>query len=643
MNASQPLPVQAGLALATVVLAALAPDPADTAAEARWLQQCRTRAGDAAEDPLGFLRDWIHAPGEADRGLHELARMLGLATAEVIALALVAEVERDPMAGRAVAWLQTPVGGSRPTLGLLAAVAARIEKTEPALALALLASGRAVAAGVLRWEAEQRTLPESTLRMPAPLALALAGLPSSWPGVQSGLPDPPLLPPSVGEQAARLAATLGGDGGALVIRSGYPREARAAAALFARTLGAQPAYFSEEPPPAGIGAWLWLTGHIPVFAVEMAPGETRNLKPLPGYPGPVLVLSGIDGSLRYGDMPATRWELAIPACEERIALWQAATGDPLLSARLGREHRLPAARIEELARAGQREARLQGGTLDPQTVAAAARGSGAIDLGHLAQLRPQVVDDEALVLAPPIRQSLEQLLARCRHRDGLAEPLGPAVRARYRPGVRALFVGPSGTGKSLAAVWMATRLGLPLYHVDLASVASKYIGETEKNLAQLFERAEHANVVLLFDEADALFGKRTDVRDANDRYANNQTNYLLQRIEAFDGLAILTSNSRSRFDSAFSRRLDAIIEFPAPAAGERRALWLAHLGGHHRLGPADLNQLAGACDLAGGHIRNAVLAATAASDGPVDFAGLRQAVEAEYRKLGRGLPTGLGG
>jgi len=248
------------------------------------------------------------------------------------------------------------------------------------------------------------------------------------------------------------------------------------------------------------------------------------------------------------------------------------------------------------------------------------------------------------VLPPTTRREIEALAARCISRDALADSLGPAARARYRPGVRALLVGPSGTGKTLAVAWLATRLALPLYRVDLASVTSKYIGETEKNLAQLFARAEHAEGVLLFDEADSLFGKRTDVKEANDRFANAQTNYLLQRIESFEGIAILTSNSRARFDSAFTRRLDAVIEFPPPGPEERRALWLAHLGSAHTLGAAALNRYAANCELAGGHIRNAVLAAAVAARAharPISEADLTTALTAEYRKLGKALPTAL--
>jgi len=150
--------------------------------------------------------------------------------------------------------------------------------------------------------------------------------------------------------------------------------------------------------------------------------------------------------------------------------------------------------------------------------------------------------------------------------------------------------------------------------------------------------------VLLFDEADSLFGKRTDVKDANDRFANQQTNYLLQRIESFEGIVLLTSNSRARFDPAFTRRLDAILEFPTPGPEERRALWLAHLGDAHSLDAAALNRLAAACDLAGGHIRNVVLAAAARArlqDSAIGEAEIAAAVAAEYRKLGKPVPAGI--
>ena len=246
-------------------------------------------------------------------------------------------------------------------------------------------------------------------------------------------------------------------------------------------------------------------------------------------------------------------------------------------------------------------------------------------------------------MTPALRDELQMLFLRCRHRDRLVTGLGLSATVRYHPGVRSLFVGASGTGKTLAAGWLATKLGMPLYRVDLASITSKYIGETEKNLSQLLSRAEQAEVVLLFDEADSLFGKRTDVQQANDRFANAQTNYLLQRIESFDGITLLTSNSRSRFDSAFSRRLDMIIEFPLPQAEERRSLWQSHLGNHH-LTQSQLNQLAATVDLSGGNIRNAVLAAAVIAQSqtrPITFTDVVRGVDSEYRKLGRQLPAEL--
>jgi SpoVK/Ycf46/Vps4 family AAA+-type ATPase len=243
-----------------------------------------------------------------------------------------------------------------------------------------------------------------------------------------------------------------------------------------------------------------------------------------------------------------------------------------------------------------------------------------------------------------LREELNRLLLRCRGREGLADKLGASASAKYRPGFRALFTGPSGTGKTLASGWLATRLGLPLYRVDLAAVTSKYIGETEKNLAQLLARAEHSEVILLFDEADSMFGKRTEVKESNDRFANAQTNYLLQRIESFDGIVFLTSNNRSRFDPAFFRRLDAIVDFPVPGPMERRLLWQSHLGNDHTLSQRELNQLSASADLLGGSIRNAVFTAAvlARSEGrKIEFSDILQALADEYRKLSRQVPTEL--
>ena len=249
--------------------------------------------------------------------------------------------------------------------------------------------------------------------------------------------------------------------------------------------------------------------------------------------------------------------------------------------------------------------------------------------------------DAALVLPQSLRDSLDRLLERARMRTRLHEKLGPAVTSRYRPGVRALMVGESGTGKTLAAHWLATKLGLPLYRVDLAALTSKWIGETEKNLSAILSAAEHADVLLFFDEADALFANRTEVGDSNDRHANAQTNYLLQRIEEFDGVALLASNSRDRFDPAFVRRLDAILEFPLPEGPARRDLWTAHLGDHHELAARDLDRLAVSVDLAGGHIRNVVLAAAAratAGGRKIRWGDLVEAAADEYAKLGRPPP-----
>jgi SpoVK/Ycf46/Vps4 family AAA+-type ATPase len=191
----------------------------------------------------------------------------------------------------------------------------------------------------------------------------------------------------------------------------------------------------------------------------------------------------------------------------------------------------------------------------------------------------------------------------------------------------------------MSAEVISGHLGLDLYVIDLATVVDKYVGETEKNLERVFSEADGVNGVLLFDEADAIFGKRSEVRDAHDRYANIETAYLLQRMETFDGLAILTTNLRANLDDAFTRRLDAIVDFPLPDEEHRRVLWERCLGDAlPRAADVDLDFCARQFELAGGHIRSIALTAAylaAGRSAPVRMADLMAATQREYRKLGR--------
>jgi hypothetical protein len=594
---------------------------------------------------IDTLPRYLLSPHAADLPLVGLGRSLGLEPIEALAVALAAAVEDDAMAGRAIAWLQRPLGGSRPTLSLLATCLGEVSAAG-VRPIDALAAGQAVRSGVLEVRDPGAPLPERSVAVPLHLCQALAGGDGALPGVSVGAGSIPIpLPPSLARDAARHAAGLRAEAGrVLVIRTGSPAEGRAAADQVASALGRRAAFIEGEAP-AGLGPWLVLRGLVPVFCHELAPGERRALPPIPGWDGPVLALCGPDGSVEPAGGTPLSWPLPVPPRDERRQLWVAALGSGELAGELADRHRHGSGRIAHLGRLARHRGAVEGRQRPgmDDVVAASRMGDGT---GLEALAEPILVDvpDGALVAGPALHAELEMLLLRCRMRDGLAEGLGTTAGVRYSPGVRALFVGPSGTGKTLAAAWLATRLGLPLYRVDLASVTSKYIGETEKNLARLLARAEQAEVVLLFDEADSLFGKRTDVREANDRFANAQTNYLLQRIEGYTGITVLTSNSRVRFDPAFARRLDMIVDFPMPGPEERRALWESHLGAGHALAAPDVNRLAAMADVGGGNIRNVVLDAAVRARGagrPIAWSDVEAALAGEYRKLGKTVPAGL--
>lgn len=636
-------------ALAALALLACPADPPSI--ESPELQFLRRHAESIHARPETWT-DAFHAslaePLPGDVALVALARALSFSDIEMLAIVLAEAVEAQAMVGRVIAHLQAPVGGSRPTVGLICAAFAQLVP-DGARAVDLLSAGPATASGMLVIAGDGGPLPERALSVPGHLCLALHGIdaaPNGTSFAESSAHDVP-LPPSVHAEAARHADALDGTvRRVLVLRTPSTSEGRAVAHAIADGLRRRP-LFIEGEHATGLAPLLILRGLVPVFEFELAPGDRKKLPEIPFHRGAVLALTGIDGTVDAAGAPTSHWTLPVPSADERRQLWTTALDDPTLARQLARDHRHGSGRIAHLGRLATHRATLLGRdratAADIATAAWTVEGGG---LDALAQPITDVIPDDAFVTTPALRDEMQQLLLRCRVRDGLTAGLGASAVARYRPGVRALFVGPSGTGKTLAAAWLATKLGAPLYRVDLAAVTSKYIGETEKNLAQLLARAEQAEVVLLFDEADSLFGKRTDVKDANDRFANAQTNYLLQRIETFEGITLLTSNSRSRFDSAFARRLDAIVDFSLPGPEERRALWQSHLGTGHDLSARELNLLAARIDVAGGHIRNAVLTAAVLAHGdeqPVAWTHVLRALAGEYRKLGRQLPAEIQG
>ncbi|MDZ8239277.1 MAG: ATP-binding protein [Nostoc sp. ChiQUE01a] len=260
-------------------------------------------------------------------------------------------------------------------------------------------------------------------------------------------------------------------------------------------------------------------------------------------------------------------------------------------------------------------------------------------LDELAQRIEPSGDWEDLILPEAQKQILREIAAHVRQRSTVYNTWGFAGKGGRGLGISALFAGGSGTGKTLGAEVLAHRLRLDLYRIDLSSVVSKYIGETEKNLRRVFDAAEQGGVILLFDEADALFGKRSEVKDARDRYANIEVSYLLQRMESYPGLAVLTTNLKSAIDTAFLRRIRFVVQFPFPDTAQRAEIWRRVFPVNTPTADLDALQLA-RLNVAGGNIRNIALnAAFLAADAgePVQMKHVLRAAQTEYTKLEKPL------
>ena len=354
----------------------------------------------------------------------------------------------------------------------------------------------------------------------------------------------------------------------------------------------------------------------------------------------VLCLAGSHELPALEHVPVTGVAIALPSAGERVAMWSAALGSDDLPADVIAAHRLPLARIAEAAHLASTTALAAGrAVVSREDVERGARAASVSSLGDLAITVTGDIGWDDLVLPERPLVLLRSLTAFLRHRDLVLEEWGFGRRAGRAQGLVAMFAGDSGTGKTLAARVLASEIGLELFRIDLATVVSKWLGETEKNLDRVFAAAQGANAVLFFDEADAVFGRRSDVSDSHDRYANLQTAYLLQRIEQHDGPVILATNMRGNIDDAFLRRMDAVVEFPFPQAEHRRRLWELLLPDEAPRGDdVELDFLAERFELSGGGIRNAAIAAAvlAAQAGvAIGMEQLVRGVAMEYAKLGR--------
>jgi hypothetical protein len=346
------------------------------------------------------------------------------------------------------------------------------------------------------------------------------------------------------------------------------------------------------------------------------------------------------------DRSIARFEFPMPEYPQRLRLWQyyldqlgIAMEKDLDLASLAGQFQLTSGQIRD-AVASARDDCLQAGTpLGNAELFEAARAYSNPRLASLARkIAPRYTWNDIILPADQL-QLLHEIVDTIRRRPKVLDEWGIGQKLASSRGVTVLFAGAPGTGKTMAAEVMAAELGLDLYKIDLSTVISKYIGETEKNLERIFNEAEASNAILFFDEADALFGKRSEVRDSHDRYANVEISYLLQRMEAYNGVTILATNLRSNLDEAFTRRLQFAVDFPFPEEADRLRIWKTLFPPEvPREAGIDLPLLARRFKLAGGNIRNILVTAAylAASDGgAVNMTHLLHGTRRELQKMGR--------
>jgi hypothetical protein len=626
------LQVDEMLAGGTAPILPTAPDPT-------FIEQLRAVEADA---------DVAEAAG-ADVRLRRLVRSFDLQPLDVELLLVALAPDLDPRFERLYGYLHDDVSRRRASIGLALELVGAGGASGAGRAR-LGVSGPLVAGGLLVVEDTERPFLTRALRVPDRVAGHLVGDDTTDPLVAALE-----VTPSDRDLAGSATLERGLRAGA---RLAYVRERIGTAPL---TVAAR-ALARLGPPPVVIdlgrlgpreeadaataairearlrGCGL-VAGPVDVLA-ERGPAAVRAF----AEAACVTVLHGARGwDPAWSRAVAFLVEAELPTPAERRDAWHAAldgsASSDMATAIAALPYRLAPEQVERAAEAGRLTAAAAGRALAVGDVAAGARSQNAAGLDRLARRIEPRVGWSDLVLPAAVIEQLGELTARARHRDRVLDDWGLGRTSLKGRGVTALFAGDSGTGKTMSAEVIAGSLGLDLYVIDLSTIVDKYIGETEKNLDRVFNEADRVNGVLLFDEADAIFGKRSEVKDARDRYANVEVAYLLQRMEVFDGMAVLTTNLRANVDEAFLRRLDAIVDFPVPDVEDRRRLWERNLSaGVPKADDIDVDFLARRFTLSGGNIRNVAVGAAfraAAGERPLAMADLVRETAREYRKLGR--------
>jgi SpoVK/Ycf46/Vps4 family AAA+-type ATPase len=610
-------------------------------------------SGKAVSLWIESLRAWEEKATE-HLPIDALRRAAGLDHSAMILLTVIGLIEEDLRFGSIFETMQGTPGQHRVTPGLLNSWG----RDEMNWTDARATLRRMHELGLVRVVNPEAPRLEWSMEVPSPLWDALRGEQNQIPGhgfryrkTEKLLSlDQLILPTALHEQVRAIPKLLvSGEADGVMVRSASRNGRRTLIGALARELGlglleVTPASVADDERWRLVGPLATALNALPVTILDLGPQETVEVRHLSACRSPYGIVAGKQGGVSGdGVERAITINLEMPDANLRRRHWQHAGATDKLADLDGisRRFRLTAGNIHRAAHLAKSYAALnKHEAITPSDAQRATRSLHRQALDALAVRLSVSGDWDQLAVSEDTRRELENLVSRCRHRENLQAQIGGG---KTSAGVRALLSGPSGTGKTLAARILAATLQMDLYRVDLSAVVNKYIGETEKTLNLVLSRAEELDVILLLDEGDSLLTQRTGVQSSNDRYANLETNFLLQRLEgeSFDGILLVTTNAAERIDNAFQRRMDVVINFSPPASPERWTIWQLHLPPTHRVDMNLLEEAAARCAMTGGQIKNAALHASllALEDGGiVTSAMVEAAIEREYRKAGGVCP-----